>query len=71
MFLHILHEQNLNYDERIELFLDLYGNAMIKERTAKYLDGLIPDLLNFIHDEEKKTVTVLKHFVKLDSLKFE
>jgi hypothetical protein len=30
LFLHIIHEANLNYEERIELFLDLYGNAKIK-----------------------------------------
>lgn len=30
LFLHILHENNLNFDERIELFLDLYANSKIK-----------------------------------------
>jgi hypothetical protein len=26
----VLHETALNFDERIELFLDLFGNAMVK-----------------------------------------
>lgn len=30
LFLHILHETALSFDERIEIFLDLFGNAMIK-----------------------------------------
>lgn len=30
LLLHVLHETALNFDERIELFLDLFGNAMIK-----------------------------------------
>lgn len=30
LFLHILHETTLNFEERIELYLDLYGNSMIK-----------------------------------------
>ena len=33
LFLHIIHETNLSLSERIELFLDLYGNAMIKYFT--------------------------------------
>lgn len=30
LFLHIIHETHLSFEERIEIFLDLYGNAMIK-----------------------------------------
>lgn len=30
LLLHVLHETALNFDERIELFLDLFGNAMVK-----------------------------------------
>ena len=59
LLLHVIHEQNLNFDERVELFLDLYGNALVKEKTAKYLNSVVPDILNLIHDEPK-TVTVLK-----------
>ena len=68
--MHIIHEQNLNFDQRVELFLDLYGNTLIKEKDAEYLSKVVPDLLNFIHDE-KKTATVLKQFVNLKHIKFE
>jgi dynein assembly factor 3 len=34
LFLHIIHEQNLNFDQRVELFLDLYGNTLVKEKDA-------------------------------------
>lgn len=50
LLLHVLHEQNLNFEERVELFLDLYGNSLVKEKTAKYLSNLVPDLQNLIHD---------------------
>jgi hypothetical protein len=53
----------------VELFLDLYGNTLIKEKDAEYLSKVVPDLLNFIHDE-KKTATVLKQFVNLKHIKF-
>ena len=76
LLLHIIHETHLNFDERIELFLDLFGNAMIKysyqlfrERNARYLHGLREDLLNFIHDE-KNIATPLKKFVDLKLLRF-
>ena len=49
LFLHVIHEQNLNFDERVELFLDLYGNTLVKEKDAQYLNKVVSDLLNFIH----------------------
>lgn len=39
LFLHVLHETSLNFEERIELFLDLYGNAMIKYSSIHHLQG--------------------------------
>lgn len=54
----------------MELFLDLYGNALIKERNSRYVSNLRLDLLNFIH-AEKKVQTPIKNFVKLNLLKFE
>lgn len=70
LLLHVLHEQNLNFDERVELFLDLYANALIKEKSAKYLSSVVSDLLNLIHDEPK-TVTVLRQLVEFKHMKGE
>jgi hypothetical protein len=42
LFLHVLHETALNFDERIELFLDLFGNAMIKY-SISYAGNVMPD----------------------------
>jgi hypothetical protein len=30
LLLHVIHEVNLNFEERVELFVDLYANALLK-----------------------------------------
>jgi hypothetical protein len=41
LFLHLIHETSLNFDERIELFLDLYANAMIKYSCRQLERGML------------------------------
>jgi hypothetical protein len=31
--------------ERQEFFLDLYGNALIRDKTAAYLEGIVKELI--------------------------
>lgn len=69
LFLEILHQVHLNHRERVELFLDLYGNNLITERSQKFVDSFIPEYLYFLA-EEKKCKAALKNLVSLHEIKF-
>jgi len=45
LFLLLLHISSLGVREIMELFLDLYGNALVREKSAIFLDSLIPELI--------------------------
>lgn len=32
----------------MELFLDLYGNSLIKEKSSKMLENMIPELIKIL-----------------------
>ena len=40
IFLEIINETELSYAERIELYLDAYGNCMNREKTFIYIQEL-------------------------------
>lgn len=47
LFLLLSYITSLNLREVMELFLDLYGNALIREKSEIHLDNLIPELIKF------------------------
>mmetsp|Transcript_10524 Transcript_10524/g.20225 ORF Transcript_10524/g.20225 Transcript_10524/m.20225 type:complete len:289 (-) Transcript_10524:11-877(-) len=48
LLLHLINELELPIRERVELFLDLYGNALMRERTAEYLDLRVRPLIQVV-----------------------
>ena len=69
LFLTIICETQLSFRERKELFLDLYGNTMIRSRTADYLDDIAVELSRLI-TEHRKCKSVLMDIIDLETLKF-
>jgi len=69
LFLTIICETQLSMRERTELFLDLYGNTLIRSRTAYYLDEIAVELSRLI-TEHRKCTSVLKELVDFETLKF-
>ncbi len=53
----------------MELFLDVFGNTLIREKTERYIDCVIPQLLKLLTDDPK-ALTPLKHMVDLKEIKF-
>jgi dynein assembly factor 3 len=53
----------------MELFVDLYGNTMIRSKTAHYLDEIAVELSRLI-TEHRKCKSVLMDIVDLETLKF-
>eukprot|EP01017_Pseudomicrothorax_dubius_P039229 TRINITY_DN5984_c0_g1_i7.p1 TRINITY_DN5984_c0_g1~~TRINITY_DN5984_c0_g1_i7.p1 ORF type:complete len:211 (-),score=26.46 TRINITY_DN5984_c0_g1_i7:505-1137(-) len=64
-----IQQADLSARERMELFLDLFGNALIREKSAAYLDSCIKDLMNLV-SEDPKTKTPLKQIFDFAELKF-
>jgi len=38
--MHIIHDIQLSMRDRIELFMEIYGNTLLSSRTADYLNNL-------------------------------
>ena len=55
--------------ERMEIYLDLFGNTKIRDKTAKWLEGVIPELIQLVTEDDKCT-SVIKDMVDWESLKF-
>lgn len=49
LFLLMIHISSLGVREIMELFLDIYGNALIREKSAVFLDSLIPELTKYLN----------------------
>jgi len=45
LFLTLICETGISERERREMFLDLYGNTMIRDKTAQYLESRIEELI--------------------------
>ena len=53
----------------MELFLDLYGNTLIRDKTAQYLEEAAHELIQLV-TEDDKCKSVLKPICSFESLKF-
>lgn len=69
LFLTLFCETGLSQRERMELYLDLYGNCLIRDKTQEYLEGAARDLIQLV-TEDKKCKSVLKETVNFETLKF-
>ena len=69
MLLTVMSETNLSYRERSELFLDLYGNISIRDKSAEYLDQITIELSRLI-TEHRKNSSPLTDLIDFDNLKY-
>ena len=65
LFLTVICEKHLSMRERQELFLDLYGNALIRDKTSNYLEHIVKELIQLI-TEDDRCPNVLKDLVTFD-----
>jgi dynein assembly factor 3 len=68
LLLEIANFDALNFRERTELFLDIFGNSMIRDKSQRYIDSLLPILKNFVSDT--KSETCLEKIIDLSEIKF-
>lgn len=69
LFLTLICETSLSKRERMELFLDLYSNCMIREKSDAYLQSVLNELIQLVTEDER-CHSVLREMVKFDQLKF-
>ena len=55
--------------ERQELFLDIYGNILIREKSASYLNSVLKELIQVI-TEDSKCTSVLIDILNFSNLRF-
>lgn len=53
----------------MELFMDLYSNVIIRDKTDSYLQGILNELIQLVTDDQRCT-SVLKQIVHFDALRF-
>ena len=70
LLLTVICETQLSQRERMELFLDLYANSMIRERTNAYLQSIVQDLIQLV-TEDTRCQSALKDLVNFDLLRFQ
>ena len=69
LFLTLICERQLSMRERQEMFLDLYGNALIRDKTANYLEGIVKELIQLV-TEDDRCKSVIKSIIDFDQLPF-
>ena len=62
-------ETQISMRERQEMFLDLYGNTMIRDKTAAYLEGVTKELIQLV-TEDYRCQSMLKDVINFDNLTF-
>ena len=69
LFLTLFCETGMSVRERTEIFLDIFGNTLIRDRTSQYLDSIVPELIQLVTDDDKGT-SVLKDILNFETIKF-
>ena len=69
LFLTLFCETGMSIRERMELFLDYFANALIRDRSANYLDEIVPELIKLVTDDER-CESVIKEIIDFETIKF-
>ncbi|CDW85452.1 arf-like ras superfamily gtpase [Stylonychia lemnae] len=69
LFLTIICECQLSQRERQELFLDLYGNTLLRDKTANYLETITKELIMLV-TEDSRGKSVIKDLINFETLNF-
>ena len=68
MQLLIINEIHLPIRERVELFLEVYGNALVKEKSEQQIDDYSKELINIL--TEHRATAGVKEIMDFTNLKF-
>lgn len=69
VFLTLFCETGLSVRERMEIFLDIYGNCLIRDRSSQYLDEIVPELIQLV-TEDDRCKSPIKDVINFETLKF-
>ena len=69
LFLTLFCETGISQRERMEIFLDLMGNTLLRDKSSEYLENTAKELIQLITEDEKCT-SVIKELVSFETLKF-
>lgn len=69
LFLTLFCETGMSKRERLEIYLDLYANALIRDKSDAYMQGVLSELIQLVCDDDR-CPSVIKPIVHLDSLRF-
>lgn len=67
LFLQIINNQALPIRERMEVFLSLYGNTLVRERDCAYVSDIAPEFVEIVTDNSSHPLAAV---VDLSQLKF-
>eukprot|EP00743_Colponemidia_sp_Colp-15_P008071 GILK01008746.1.p1 GENE.GILK01008746.1~~GILK01008746.1.p1 ORF type:complete len:482 (-),score=68.77 GILK01008746.1:215-1660(-) len=68
LFLFLVNDTALSLRERVELFLDLYGNSLIREKSSNYVSDKVQALTRLVCEDAR--AGSLKELVDLSLLKY-
>ena len=69
VFLTLICETGLSARERMETFLDLYGNCLIRDKTSQYLTDINKELIQLVTEDDKCT-SQISGLINFETLKF-
>jgi len=69
LFLTLFCETGMSQRERMEIFLDLMGNCLIRDKSSEYLENISKELIQLI-TEDDKCESVLKELVNFETLRY-
>lgn len=67
-FIYLINDVSLSIKDRMELFLEIYGNCLIREKAAEYLTSASQELIKIV--TAHKAAGPLKAFFDFSALKF-
>ena len=56
LFLIIFFDNNVSIPERVQLYLELYGNVLLRSKTKIYLDEKINEILNYMSGNNQNCI---------------
>ena len=69
LFLTIMCETGMSKRDRMELFLDIYGNCLLRDKSDVYLQTVVQELIQLVTEDER-CPSVLDEMVDFSTLKF-
>ena len=69
LFLTLFCETGMSERERMEIYLDIFGNCLIRDKTSQYMQDINRELIQLVTEDDKCT-SVIKDLINFETLKF-